>query len=234
MLNIPDMETRWYTLSAKYIVRLQDQPTDSLVYKLHIHLERYSRLYNIKKKNKLIADTPQDSLGDLSNKYIKHLSKNYQKNLLTTSTDITIKSLHHNLSIDPIFIIPMTRKERRRLLRWRINWLPGRKVDCHCGDQITVNHILICPAIPETYWEHIQRTRLEGDIHPFNKILLKLPTTKPKTADEKQKLLQFWSPLWNHLLNILLIVDEICIRPQQPFEPEHNIGDLFYHWLTDD
>ncbi|KAI9279483.1 hypothetical protein BC943DRAFT_264562, partial [Umbelopsis sp. AD052] len=55
---------------------------------------------------------------------------------------------------DSILTIPATRIERSRLIRWRMNWLPGRKKPCPCNqdDDTTTNrkHFHICPLIPQS------------------------------------------------------------------------------------
>lgn len=143
-----------------------------------------------------------------------------------------IQSCRSDLKLDPILTIPMTRKERRRILRWRMNWLPGGKPNCHCGGHMSRNHLFECPTIPEAYWEHIQRG-FHNDVNPIDAILKSLPTKKPKSILEKQQLLIKWQPLWTDLLNILFLVDQICHKSQETFVDEPDPGVLFYKWIME-
>ncbi|KAI8077405.1 uncharacterized protein B0P05DRAFT_131121 [Gilbertella persicaria] len=104
-----------------------------------------------------------------------------------------IKACRSDLQIDPILTLPMTRKERRRLLRWRMNWLPGGRPQCYCGGVMSRNHILNCPAIPTPYWDQIQRGTV-NDVNPIDAILKLLPSEKPKTPTKKQQQIQKWQP----------------------------------------
>ncbi|KAI9468867.1 MAG: hypothetical protein EXX96DRAFT_589274 [Benjaminiella poitrasii] len=142
-----------------------------------------------------------------------------------------IQACSSTLTLDPIFIIPMTRKERRRVLRWRLNWLPGRKQQCHCGGETSRYHLLTCPAIPPSLWQHIPIHQAPHQIHPIDRIIQQLPLKKPITAEDKLLLMQKWNPIWTDLLTILFHLDEICIQTQQRFEPETDIGELLYNWI---
>ncbi|KAG2191308.1 hypothetical protein INT47_006901 [Mucor saturninus] len=115
---------------------------------------------------------------------------------------------------------------------WRMNWLPGGKPNCHCGGQMSRNHLFVCPTIPKAYWEHIQRG-FHNDVNPIDAILKSLPTTKPKSITEKQNLIIKWQPLWTDLLNILFLVDQICHKTQETFVDEPDPGVLFYKWIME-
>ena len=232
MLNLPTMVERWYVLNTKYNLRLKWLPQESLIFQIHNTNTRYSRLSLISKKNPIY----HSFLGDTSNKPDKDILKqilfSFRSQALINSSEKMMQACRHDLSIDPIFFLPMTRKEQRRLLRWRMNWLPGRKSECYCGGEMSRYHILTCPAIPPTYWDHIQRAS-PNNLHPFDLLLRDLPTRKPSTVEEKQILLEKWQPLWTDLLNILFLVDEICHKSQEPFEPEPDKGQLFYNWILE-
>jgi len=240
MLNIPTMQTRWFTLNTKYLLRLQTLPSNSLVYQLHQHLPRYHRLKLLENKN-TIYNNYKSQISTFDNTdnqttlyHDKHLLKDtidtYRIQLINNASEVTVQACLNTLTIDPIFKLPMTRRERRRLLRYKMNWLPGRKITCLCGGEMSRKHILICPAIPEHYWSNIQRTQF-NNTHPFDAILKKLPQKKPTTNAEKTELINKWKPLWSNLLHILLLVDEICIQPPQPFELEENVGELLINWI---
>lgn len=236
MINIPSMETRWYTLNTKYLIRLQTQPQDSLVYNLHQQLGRYHRLTLLQNKNTIYRAYQQEintttSITILNPKILKNIISTYQTQLITTSSEVMVKACSSSLSLDPILTLPMTRKERRRVLRWRMNWLPGRKQSCRCGGETSRNHILQCRAIPPSLWNHISPDYNENQIHPIDRLLKQLPTKHPTTLEEKKQLLLKWNPIWTDLLTILLYIDEICYQPQQIFDEEIDIGELLYEWI---
>ncbi|CEP12433.1 hypothetical protein [Parasitella parasitica] len=232
MANLPSMVERWYTLNSKYTIRLSTMPEDSLIYLINSTNTRYSRLHLLQKKN-LIYQNYISAIGSStssSHSLLKSLVSSFRSQAIIDSTDTMIRACRSDLIVDPILTLPMTRKERRRLLRWRMNWLPGMKTTCYCGGDMSRNHILTCPAIPEPYWDNIQRAN--GTQHPIDYCLKQLPIAKPKTLAQKQTLLEYWQPRWSNLLNILLIVDQIAHKAQETFAAESDIGELLYTWIT--
>ncbi|KAI8326548.1 hypothetical protein EDC96DRAFT_581680 [Choanephora cucurbitarum] len=175
MLNLPTMVERWYVLNAKYNLRLDRLPIESLIFQIHNTNTRYSRLSLISKKNPIYNTFIGDNSNKPENLLLKTILSSFRSQALINSSEKMIQACRHDLSIDPIFFLPMTRKEQRRLLRWRMNWLPGRKSDCYCGGEMSRNHLLTCPAIPPTYWDHLQRAS-PNNIHPFDLLLRDLPT----------------------------------------------------------
>ena len=231
MLNLPSMVDRWHILNSKYNIRLANLPTDSLITQLTTTNIRNSKLNLIKKKNpiqKLFVESTSTGNPHL---ILKQIFSNYRKQALIASSEVMIKACRVDLHLDSIFIVPMTRKERRRLLRWRLNWLPGKKSTCYCGGEMSRNHVFECHAIPEPYWENIQRAY--NTQNPIDNIIKKLPIKKPKTLEQKTQLITKWQPLWTNLLNILFIVDQICHKEQEAFVDEPDTGQLFYNWLLE-
>ena len=94
------------------------------------------------------------------------------------------------------------------------------------------NHLFVCPAIPEAYWEHIQRGFYKN-IYAIDAILKSLPSNKPKSNTKKQSLKIKWQSLWTDLLNILFLVDQICHKTQETFADEPDSGVLFYKWIME-
>ncbi|KAG2190904.1 hypothetical protein INT47_004828, partial [Mucor saturninus] len=209
MVNLPSMVERWYTLNSKYLIRSDSLPSDSLIHKIIQTNTRYSKLNLIKNKNPIYQALQQNNSPISIYTKLTHQVSLYRSNAIINSSEKMIQGCRSDLKLDPILTIPMTRKERRRILRWRMNWLPGGKPNCHCGGQMSRNHLFVCPAIPEAYWEHIQRG-FHNDVNPIDAILKSLPINKPKSITEKQNLIIKWQPLWTDLLNILFLVDQIC------------------------
>ncbi|KAF1800729.1 hypothetical protein FB192DRAFT_1473136, partial [Mucor lusitanicus] len=128
MLSIPTMQTRWFTLNTKYLLRLTTLPINSLAHQLHQNLPKYHWLKLLRNKNTI-------------HKNYKQQINSYKIDLINNATEITVQACLNNLTIHPIFKLPMTRRERRRLLRYKMNWLlSGRKATCHCGSDISQKH----------------------------------------------------------------------------------------------
>jgi hypothetical protein len=229
MVNIPSLRDRWYILNTKYNYRLTYLPEDSLIHLISTTNSRYSKLTLIAKKNPIHKLFLQDNSNCSPTILLKNITNTYRKQALIDSSEKMIQACRTDLILDPIFIVPMTRKERRRMLRWRLNWLPGMKIPCRCGGEMSRNHVSVCPAIPEIYWEHIQLTT--SDKNPIDLVIKSLPHSKPKTTQQKKLLIQKWQPLWTNLLNILFIVDEICHKTPVTFAEELDMGQLYYNWL---
>ncbi|OAC99955.1 hypothetical protein MUCCIDRAFT_113403 [Mucor lusitanicus CBS 277.49] len=107
MLSIPTMQTRWFTLNTKYLLRLTTLPINSLAHQLHQNLPKYHWLKLLRNKNTI-------------HKNYKQQINSYKIDLINNATEITVQACLNNLTIHPIFKLPMTRRERRRLLRENI------------------------------------------------------------------------------------------------------------------
>ncbi|KAG2190643.1 hypothetical protein INT47_004826 [Mucor saturninus] len=190
------------------------------------------KLNIIKNKNPIYQALQQDNSPISIFTKITHTISSYRSNAIINSSEKMIQGCRSDLKLDPILTIPMTRKERRRILRWRMNWLPGGKPNCHCDGQMSRNHLFVCPAIPKANWEHIQRG-FHNDVNPIDAILKSLPINKPKSITEKQNLIIKWQPLWTDLLNILFLVDQICHKTQETLVDEPDPGILFYKWIME-
>ncbi|KAI9483900.1 MAG: hypothetical protein EXX96DRAFT_606832 [Benjaminiella poitrasii] len=100
------------------------------------------------------------------------------------------------------------------------------------GRCMSRNHLLLCPAIPNIYWEFIQRAHV-NDVHPIDAIIKQLPTRPPTIIAQKQAPINHWQSLWTNLHNILFTVDQICHKQQEEFVAKPNMGQLFYQWLSE-
>ncbi|KAI7873535.1 hypothetical protein K492DRAFT_115027, partial [Lichtheimia hyalospora FSU 10163] len=84
---------------------------------------------------------------------------------------ILLTNLRTSLSLDPILFLPMTARERSRLLRWRMGWLPGKPIQCICGeDHTSRRHLYTCLDVAARL--HISPTISPNPIDHF---LNKLP-----------------------------------------------------------
>ncbi|KAG2187712.1 hypothetical protein INT44_005402 [Umbelopsis vinacea] len=114
------------------------------------------------------------------------------------------------IGTEPILTAPATRKERSRLLRWRLDWLPGQPRDCLCRqDRLTRKHVLECQLIPAHLWDTLSTPPPDSNQNTIDFALSALtisPTSPP--------------PYWSDLLSILRLVDRYVhsdtVFPEEP------------------
>ncbi|KAI9287506.1 hypothetical protein BC943DRAFT_358032 [Umbelopsis sp. AD052] len=115
-----------------------------------------------------------------------------------------------SIGTKPILTAPATRKERSRLLRWRLDWLPGQPRDCLCRqDRLTRKHVLECQLIPAHLWDTLPTPPPDSNQNTIDFALSALtisPTSPP--------------PYWSDLLSILRLVDRYVhsdtVFPEEP------------------
>ncbi|KAI7848753.1 hypothetical protein BDC45DRAFT_415810, partial [Circinella umbellata] len=130
------------------------------------------------------------------------------------------------ICIDPILWLPMTTKERSRVVRWCIGFLPGKPVPCWChrdGALTTTTHLIECfhlraiLEVPDT-----------ATIDPISFVLNKLPKKPPK----EQRHQQYWNRIWPQLCKALYEIDFNC-HPNEDFTNSNDPdpGRLFLNWI---
>lgn len=143
MVNLPSMVERWCILNDKYNIRSTTLPADSLIYQIIQSNKKYSKLKLIEKKNPIYQKFIRTHTQNISAyTTLTKIIFSYRSKAIINSSEKMIQACRSTLTLDPILTLPMTRKERRRLLRWRMNWLPDTKSHCYCGGLMSRNHLL--------------------------------------------------------------------------------------------
>ncbi|SAM00536.1 hypothetical protein [Absidia glauca] len=145
--RIPPMQTRVDLLRFKYLHRIATLPADSLLSIIIVVSTSAPR--------RLTATSPWIRL---SHHLLWHQYKSLEdppptQRFLNAHLDTlhTAASSHSTLlqqcrpkrGIDPILHVPMDRRHRSRLIRWRLVWLTGGSPKlCACGQTISKRHII--------------------------------------------------------------------------------------------
>lgn len=140
---------------------------------------------------------------------------------------------------DPILYYPCTNKERLRLIKWRLHWLPSFPLHtCRCGElSAKRNHYLSCPLMNEIITSLILKLpddfQIEEDLddngapttHLLDRVLCILP---PKISDTHNK---HWESTWPLILRWINAIDW-ANHPEGTFDDDLNSGDLYRDYLT--
>jgi hypothetical protein len=122
---------------------------------------------------------------------------------LNRQTQTLLFGARPRIGVDPILQLKTTRRERSRLLRWRIGWLPGKPRDCPCGtDHTSRRHLVDCPVIPSYLWQQLPVP--PPGTHPLDNALSQLPTSSSRKPPA----------YWQAVLTLLAHIDEICLLAQ--------------------
>ncbi|KAG1149208.1 hypothetical protein G6F37_005796 [Rhizopus arrhizus] len=146
--------------------------------KVNIIEQHYQSLESkfIFKKNLLFSALPSPLPS--SDTRLKTFFRQYRErqviSLVISTTQVLLRACRPALMVDPILYVPATRAERSLLVRWCLDWLPGRPEDCPCDrDHRSRRHFLECDLIPSFLWSDLPRCP-EGP-YPIDFALFSLP-----------------------------------------------------------
>ncbi|KAI9250224.1 hypothetical protein BDA99DRAFT_445269, partial [Phascolomyces articulosus] len=142
------------------------------------------------------------------------------------NNNIHLKACRPRIGIDPILWLPMTTRERSRVVRWRIGFLPGKPTRCWCARDnclTTIAHLTAC------FHLHLElEVPPNSNIDPISYVLNKLPKNPPKEPHRQE----YWSRIWPKLCTILYNIDSFC-HPDEDFTPSKDLdpGRLLLKWI---
>jgi hypothetical protein len=207
--NLPDMRERVLTLGWKYVRRVPHLPPDCLLHLVDRVAGPIGRLHQLR-RNPLLSLNTTDPVA--------HMRRG---TMLQRQQQFALMSYcRPRLGVDPILTVPATRKERSRLLRWRIGWLPAKPIPCPClqGDT-TRRHFRECPRLPAARLASLPSVPPTNDrIHPIDVALNSLPLRSDANPP----------PYWHDLLWLLREIDRLY-HPGSTFADEPDPGS---NWLT--
>ncbi|KAG2178935.1 hypothetical protein INT43_001782 [Umbelopsis isabellina] len=182
-------------------------------------LAPHHRLASLRRNTLYLVNPP------LPPPYVKEIILAYRQEQLQQVREkrALMKGCRPTIGINPMLTVPATRRERSRLMRWRMGWLPGQPRECSCGnDHLSRRHVMECPIIPSHFLDTLPAPP-ESDQNAVDFAISAL-TTSPRLPP----------PFWSDLLNILLHVDRLIhpdtIFPEEPVpgsswtEPSPNSG----------
>jgi hypothetical protein len=212
MSDLPTMGTRALTLTFKFCVRLTYLPDDCLISLLSPILPPKCRL-PLLLLNPLYTALPNPPPRDLKPLILEHRQRELE---FLRQSLILVRGCRPTLGIDPILLVPATRRERSRLLRWRLGWLPGKPRDCRCGtDHTSRRHLMECPLLPQHLWQQLPYPS-DGSNH-LDYAISQIPAS-----------IHTPPAYWPALLTILHLIDQMCLQEGTlPAEP--NPGSS---WMT--
>ena len=229
---MPNMHTRVFILQTKFILRARTLPKSTLVTCIVPQLAnswnearwpvlRRNVIWNLVKQLATGSDPPRKPLNEAIR---QHMQSIIDKQVNSPDKNITIKRSLHKPIWDPTLLLPCTKKERHRLVKWRLAWLPPTpSVPCQCGSlRANRDHFAICPLVSE-------------QLRSFRWSLSSITPNPPPGVDAIDAALNLlpnkvkaklgkWQRLWPALLSLLLRIDEIT--SDTPFDPEPPPGIL--------
>ncbi|KAG2228321.1 hypothetical protein INT45_011113 [Circinella minor] len=141
LTDLPSMQSRSRTLQLKFLVRLQSLPVTAMARAVelsflwnkqqHDHWKKlsinnpYLKLYKQLKNQPEAPKCPiKDTVKQKRDKEYTDRGKNRK----------TVQCLRTDRRIDPILYLPVTSRDRHRLIKWRMHWFPSYPLqDCRCG-----------------------------------------------------------------------------------------------------
>ena len=130
----------------------------------------------------------------------------------------SVQCLRTDRRIDPILYQPVISRDRCRLIKWRMHWLPSYPLkDCRCGAPAgTRAHYTNCPLLKH----HLQKLldafgplpNLVSPLQPIDHILNRLPHSEVGLTLGK------WQSTWPALLHVLREINKL-----------HHPADIYNH-----
>ncbi|KAI8067723.1 uncharacterized protein B0P05DRAFT_552737 [Gilbertella persicaria] len=127
------------------------------------------------------------------------------------------------LSLDPILWMPMINIERSRLIRWRLEWLPGGSPKpCSCGQHLSHSHAINCLSM------HVMLNQPTTVSDPLSHLLNRLSITPPKN----NRSILYWGVKWTSIHTLLSQVGAIQLANMEPLNitPTNQLSP-FLLWL---
>ena len=229
---LPDLRTRYHTLQTKFALRARTLPTTTLVVCILPQLQkpmsevRWPALrYNVLWKSvQLLMRRPNPPRCPLSEAIRAQMQSQIDKLVSHATKYITIKRGLRQPVWDPTLLLPCTRKERHRLVKWRLAWLPPTpSILCQC-------------ALASANRDHLSScTLISADLRSFRWSLSALTPDPPTGCDaidialnllprKVPRRLGKWRTLWPALLSLLRRIDEIT--SDSPFDDEPPPGSM--------
>lgn len=225
--NLPSMAVRTQICRTKYALRYESLSANCL-------LKRISARYPGGRMNRMILQNSsyvayKDAIANETSKInvrnfiLSRYEQQFldERDIALNESDSSKKHLVGRLlmvcrprwEVDPILYLPATRLERSRLIRWRLNFLPGRPVSCVCSPHEFRYrfHFDYCPAIPEILFQNFP-------VVPKNHCCIDAALNALPTS-----VLDPIPLFWSDLLQVLWYIESIC-KPSAVLKEEQDAG----------
>ncbi|OAD66145.1 hypothetical protein PHYBLDRAFT_73155 [Phycomyces blakesleeanus NRRL 1555(-)] len=222
---LPNLFTRSRALQAKFLRRAETLLSVSFVKALTTQLDlskekttwgelRRSVLW---KKAQLLKEHQPRLKDPLKEAYVLLCQKEIDMQLASVNRLVTVARGLCKSVWDLILLLPCTRSERCRLIKWQIAWLPPTpSVECQCGAiKGNRNHILLCPTtitFVQKLWSLIDPAP-PPEVYFIDYALNCLPRSFKSPGT--------WCDWWPCLLALLRAVDPTTSSYKLPEEKAH-------------
>ena len=228
MIALPTMAERVQILGAKFLIRAHALPPDALLAQLRPRLRDQRHLWRkLLTKNELwsrLPTPPEDADKRTLNIAIHNLRTAHLEQLRNDQhAGVLISAARPTLGLDPILWLPMSTRERSRLLRWRMGWLPGKPTLCKCERSRTSRHHLISCLQAAT----VLQVPATAQPNPIDYVLNQLPRRPPRS----QRIKDFWTIRWPRLMDLMADIDNYCHPALVNWPEDEDIGQQFLTWL---
>jgi hypothetical protein len=238
MTNLPSMSDRVELLLYKMVVRVLELPNNTLLATLIRHCSHhYFRWPKLVAASKLWSRVP----GNTDGAKLQHINTvvNHDRKLFLQmrqeahnaclddakiAAPVLLAACRRELKVDPILYLPMSDYARSRLRRWRMGWLPARKVGCpRCGaGHASRNHLIACLDVARRLGVPASSRPNPLDFFlntylPEKKVRLNIPL-----SPDELLLCQHWPVL----CAILSEIEQICL-PDEDFTLRSDDSDSY-------
>ena len=234
LVDLPTMASRVSVLQAKFLNRIRWLPDDALLTQLlpQLTITPHKTQYQQLKKTKLWKSLPSQT-EPYDKKQLKIAINNMYDTALTNHRNGNkaklLRACRDTRGVDPIVFLPMTYRQRSRLIRWRLGWMPNGRPDVTCNNcnnqnHLSRQHVIYCLNA------HIRLKVPYVVLDPISFKLNALPKSRPHNPNKRR----YWINFWNQLTQLMFDIDALC-HGNDIFEPDPIINKTtnndFVLWL---
>lgn len=217
LTDLPSMRLRMRILQLKFVLRTVELPTTTMLRSISLNWLEKQRTEAVwrdiarcnplwKAWRELLKNNPQTRHPTR-----KVIQQARDKELVTRREKFpSVNKLRPTRCVDPILYLPVSSRDRHRLIHWRMHWLPSfPPKDCRCGSPAAKrSHYLTCTLIQDelhtinmAFSNSSQAPSPSSDTHIIDTILNSLPKHHSSLKSGK------WSLTWPALIKYLRKVD---------------------------
>jgi hypothetical protein len=228
ILRLPPMSFRVQTCRVQYGVRYASLPSNCLLKLLSRRYPR-ARIHTLVLANESYQAAVSAPQLDISNRnHLRDWMWNRFETKFLEERAVALEDPNpHNrhpvgrllmvcrpkCELDPILYLPATRVDRSRLVRWRLNFLPGEPRECPCsGGLQTRSHFDYCAAIPPDLFDSFPQVTIYG-LCRIDAALNALPTSASASIPD----------YWSDILTALWYIECLC-KPSAVFVEDQDPG----------
>ncbi|CAO3588292.1 unnamed protein product [Absidia cylindrospora] len=230
--NLTTIKLRIKILQFKFLVRINDLPPATLIANVIASFLPYASSDDDYKQltKTTLCDSDSDSsfTSSIDSPALiisQHRDTDHQHRQASLTTLSRARPPPLDRLIAPILTVPATSKERHRLVKWRMHWLPHYPTPtCACDNTslATRSHFITACNKMEDIILQLQLTIQHCHLPPIPtnlNIIEHLLNLVPSGLKEMQEHRSHWQRTWPLILSALLTID-INSHPAAIFEPE--------------